>query len=337
MKKNPCLLFLFLVLGFLYSCKTDFDVIADYKEVAIVYGLLNQNDSVHYLRINKAFLGDGDAMLYAQVADSSSFGNDINVVLTEITTGGIKREIVFDTITLHNKESGDFYSPDQLFYYSKAKFNENNSYELKVTNKKSGNVVSSKTELIHTFSITKPLSGAKSISFPRSSTSQQKFIWENAKNGKRYQFKLYFNYKELGLKGDTTHRKVEWVFPEQTTETIDGSGSSEAAYQNEDFFKMCESKIPYTDQAAEDAVIKRFASTCDLEVSVIGDEFNTYLDANGPSTGVLIEKPNYTNISNGLGLLSSRFQIRRLPLPLSAATILDLNSTTDLKFAKPTK
>ena len=334
MKKNIRLLFLFFLPVLFISCETDFDVIADYKEVAIVYGLLNQNDSVHYLRINKAFLGPGNALTYAQEADSSSFGTDITVVLTEINMGGEKREIFFDTVTLHNKAAGDFYSPDQLFYTAKAVLNQNNTYELKVVNKKTAYEVSSSTNLIHNFSMTKPASGTKTLSFKRSITSAQKFSWYNAQNGKRYQLKFVFNYKELNQSGDTTYKKVDWFFPEETTESTDGSGESDVSYLNEDFYKFCESKIPYSDQASENNVIKRFASVCDLEVTAIGDEFNTYIEANGPTTGVLMEKPNYSNITNGLGLLSCRYQIHRL-IALGAETVLDLSTTTNLKFVKP--
>jgi hypothetical protein len=335
MKKLIRLLLVFMASGFFVSCETDFNVVASYKEVAIVYGLLNQNDTVHYLRINKAFLGDGNALTYAQVADSSSFGTDIDVVLVETPVSGPEREIVFDTVTLHNKEAGDFYYPDQLFYFAKTKLSENNTYKLLITNKKTGYVVSSQTNLIHNFGITKPLSGSTSISFKRSNTSKNRFIWQNAINGKRYQFKVYFNYKELGIKGDTTYKKVLWLFPEQVSESIDGDFTLEAVYVNEDFFTVCETKIAYTDQATEDAVIKRFASTIDLEVAVVGDEFNTYLEANGPSTGVLMEKPTYSNISNGLGLFSSKYEIKRAPLNLGAETVLDLNAIEGLKFAKP--
>lgn len=333
-KKAIRSLLLFSIPLLIVSCETDFDVIADYKEVAIVYGLLNQNDSIQYLRINKAFLGEGNALTYAQVADSSSFGADITVKLTETTPGGIKKEILFDTVTLFNKQEGDFYSPGQLFYASKEKLNENNTYELKVVNKKTSYEVSSQTNLIHNFTITKPASGAKTLSMKRSITTSQKFTWKNAENGKRYQFKFIFNYKELGISGDTTYHKIEWIFPEKTTENTDGSGESEVSYLNEDFYKLCESKIPYTPQSTEDDVLKRFASNCDLEVTAIGDEFNTYIEANGPTTGVLMEKPNYSNITNGLGLLSCRYEIHRL-IALSAETVLDLSTTTNLKFVKP--
>ncbi len=337
MKKIFRLFLVLIVAGHMLSCETDFDVIADYKEVAIVYGLLNQNDSVQYLRINKAFLGDGNSLTYAQVADSSTFGADINVILKETTPGGITKEIVFDTITLSNKQAGDFYSPNQLFYYSLEPLNQENTYELKVTHKKTGYEVSSVTRLVHNFNFTRPSPNAvkKSLSFKRSSTQQGKFIWENAKYGKRYQFRFYFNFKELTTgSGDTVYRKIDWVFPEVTSEKTDGSGESSVGYSNEQFYLLCEDKIPYPDADAEAAVTARFAWLCDLEVTTIGDEFNAYLESNSPSTGVLIDKPVYNNITNGFGLFSCRYQINML-IPLAAETVQDLSTTTNLKFAKP--
>lgn len=82
------ILFIFLLLPALIllfnACKTDFDATSDYKEIAIVYGVLNQKDNVHYLRVNKAFLGQGNAVIYSQIPDSSSYGNDIEVFINEL-------------------------------------------------------------------------------------------------------------------------------------------------------------------------------------------------------------------------------------------------------------
>lgn len=341
MKKIFRFLVLFIIPLSFFSCETDFDVIADYREVAIVYGLLNQNDSIHYLRINKAFLGEGNALTYAKEADSSSFGANIRVAITEVSPNGEKREIVFDTVTLYNKQPGEFYSPGQLFYYAKAKLNESNTYKLKIVNKKSLEEITAQTILVHNFSFTQPNYlpppfPPVTLNIRRSITSIQKFIWKNAVNAKRYQFKFYFNYKELGTEGDTVYRKIDWVFPVVNSETTSGNGESFINYLNEDFFKLCETKIPYSDKAKEDAVIKRFASQCDLEVTAVGEEFTIYLDANGPSTGLLIEKPTYSNITNGIGLFSCRYQIHRL-IGLSAGSQFDLSTTTNLKFVKPAK
>lgn len=336
--KNIFRLFLLIAIaGTTVSCKTDFDVIADYKEVAIVYGLLNQNDTVHYLRINKAFLGEGNALVYAMIPDSSSYGTDIEVVLFETMPSGQTREIVFDTVTLCNKEKGDstFYYPCQLFYKANAILNADNIYDLKITNKKTGNVVTAQTKLIGDFNFTEPSGSSKYLSFKKTITTPHTIAWENALNGKRYQLVFHFNYKEFMGIGDTALREADWVFPSVTSEYANGNGESELLFQNEEFYTFCQTKIRYSDPAKEGAVITRYSSDCDLEMTVIGEAFNTYLDVNGPATGVVMEKPQYSNITNGIGLFSSRYQIHTIK-QLNSETKMDL-SKMNLKFAIPAK
>ena len=68
---------------FLASCETDFDINADWKDITVVYGALNQNDSIHYLRIQKAFLGKGNVMQMALEPDSNLYPGNINVMVDE--------------------------------------------------------------------------------------------------------------------------------------------------------------------------------------------------------------------------------------------------------------
>ena len=78
------LTFLFLLSSILFSsCETDFNVNADWQEVTVVYGLLDQNEDKQYIRINKAFLGNADAFIMASVADSINYNpnNLFNLLL----------------------------------------------------------------------------------------------------------------------------------------------------------------------------------------------------------------------------------------------------------------
>ena len=331
MKYRSRLLLLLPLLLLFNACKTDFDVTAPYKEITIVYGLLSQNDTTHYLRINKAFLGNGNALQYATVADSSFYGNDIEVTVTESTTTGIGRTLAFDTTTIHTKDSGIFYSPDQLMYRSTAVLDPKNTYALKIRNKKSGSVVSSSTVLVQDFAIKKPISGSKWISFKRATTSPQKFEWYTGVNGRLYQPILKFYFKETSQASDTLLREIDWVFPSYKSTELTGGELLATEYLNEDFYTWCEAQIPYKDAAAEDAVKNRLADHFDLTFTVVGDEFSTYLDVNGPSTGLLLEKPFYSNIENGIGLFSSRF-LKHRTAQVAEDTKADLQNTTDLKF-----
>ena len=42
-----------LLITLFTGCKQDFDITADYIEVPVVYGLLNQQDDTSYIRIQK--------------------------------------------------------------------------------------------------------------------------------------------------------------------------------------------------------------------------------------------------------------------------------------------
>ena len=63
----------FLAVTLIFSCETDFDVNADWQEVTILYGLLDQNSEIQFIKINKAFLGRDDALGMASISDSSNF------------------------------------------------------------------------------------------------------------------------------------------------------------------------------------------------------------------------------------------------------------------------
>lgn len=61
------------------SCSTEVNPNADYRDIYVVFGVLDGTDSVQYIRIDKAFLINGDAIEYAKNTDVSVKG--LNVIL----------------------------------------------------------------------------------------------------------------------------------------------------------------------------------------------------------------------------------------------------------------
>lgn len=79
-----------LMLGTLAAaCSNDVDVIGDWKEIPVVYGVFSPipEDGVNYFRIEKAFLDPNtDAFVVAQRPDSLYYGpNDLEVIVYERT------------------------------------------------------------------------------------------------------------------------------------------------------------------------------------------------------------------------------------------------------------
>ena len=54
-----------VVLMTLHSCRP-LDLSAEYKDITISYAILNPNDEVHYFKVYKGFLTDGNAYEAAQ-------------------------------------------------------------------------------------------------------------------------------------------------------------------------------------------------------------------------------------------------------------------------------
>jgi hypothetical protein len=71
---------LLLLAVLLPSCSTDFEVYAPEREIRSVFCILNQKDSVQYVRVAKAYQVEGDAIVYAAQNDLSV--RDLTVRLT---------------------------------------------------------------------------------------------------------------------------------------------------------------------------------------------------------------------------------------------------------------
>ena len=52
------------------ACSTEIEVNAEWKDVTVVFGLLDVSDTIQYIKISKAFLGEEDAFVMAQEPDS---------------------------------------------------------------------------------------------------------------------------------------------------------------------------------------------------------------------------------------------------------------------------
>ena len=68
MKRIYLILSVFSIL--FISCETDVDVNAEWEEIVVVYGLLDQGQELQFVKVNKAFLGDDAAYIMAQQSDS---------------------------------------------------------------------------------------------------------------------------------------------------------------------------------------------------------------------------------------------------------------------------
>ncbi|MEZ5196452.1 MAG: hypothetical protein R2764_08645 [Bacteroidales bacterium] len=337
------------------SCETDFDTIADWEDITVVYCLLNQKDSIHYLKVNKAFLGEGNALVYAQEQDSISYPYSLDAWIEEWTAEGDSLRVAFqfDTTSAFQKEPGMFYYPDQILYkggpdnwykikyiiqppndtvgFEKIWFNEDHIFKLKIRNPNTGKIIWSETILVNDFRITEPSTSGQFIKFVENPLYPRTFEWKRAPNDEdgrfRYELNVEFNFREYKNNGDSLDRTLPLTsavaYPSSGTDLISVS------YWDYSFYSTCNSEIPYSDPAVEQTIVKRKSLNINTIVGVAAEEFNLYMQVYEPSTSIVQEKPPYTNVENGIGLFSSRYKNNTTKL-LHPESIYDLD--IDLKF-----
>ncbi len=302
------LFFVLLVSVLMISCEEDFEINAPYQDITIAYGLIDPSDDTIFVKINKAFLGDGDILEMARIEDSSNYINNLMAVIEEWDGGNLVRTYQLDTITIKNKEEGTFYNPYQVVYFTPYEPVTSRLYRLKinVNNKE----VTATTSLINDFTVSKPSAGSKFIQFRKGTDSDVE--WVSAKYGKRYEVLIRFKYKEVLFSSpDTVYKQVDWFLA--TKKALDDRGGDDmsVAYRNDGFYTLIGDKIPYQDAAKESDVKARYTNDVDFMIAVAATEYNTYMEVNEPTNSIVQDRPDYTNISNGLGIFSSRYRIVR--------------------------
>ncbi len=329
MKKLLLLLLPVFVSVYFISCEEDFDINAPYQDITVVYGLLDQGEDSVLIKINKAFLGDGNVLEMAKIEDSSEYVNGLTALIEEFNGTALVRSYELDTITIQNKEDGTFYNPYQIIYFTPYEPDQDHNYRLTVY--VHGDTITASTNLVNDFSITKPSAGSKFIQFKPDTEGSVE--WNSAKNGRRYEVVIRFHYKEVLMDSpDTVYKYMDWALGTKKSVDDDGGDELSISYNNNSFYTIIKDRIPYTDAGQEANVKERYTNSVDVIIAVAANDFNTYMEVNEPSNSIVQDKPDYTNITNGIGLFSSRFKnIRNKKVGLE--TIEDIKELApELKF-----
>jgi len=299
--KNKIILLLFSV--FFLSCETDFDVNAEWQDVTVVFGLLDPNNEDQLIKINKAFLGPGDALQMASVADSTNYDpSEITVKVHRVKQQQFGGYDTLASVTLNDtlleKDEGLFSTEENIIYTFKKPssfYNTNSLYLLDILNENTQERITSETEIINTFSF-ESLNpsfewGLYNGELPDSLKFRTKNIeWQKSQNGLIYQLDIVINFLE---NNDT----VNLVWSQPLVEYT--SGNMSLQIKGEQFFQFLVNNL-------DNNTVKQFLNL-DLVMTIGTVELKTYIDVNKPFSGIVQERPTYKNINNGIGLFSSRF------------------------------
>ncbi len=292
--------------GLLLACSTDVDVNAPYEDVTVIFGLLDASDTAQYIKVNKAFLGEDDALIMASEEDSLYYAEgSLTVELVEIINGNEVKTIALTRDESIEKDPGVFANPNQVLFKTTEALNENARYALRVVKNGPDAITSTaETQLVQDFNFLSPLNNPSYKFNFTNRFSAASIPFQTAENGRRYECTIRFHYVEENRanRNDTIEKFIEWTLDPFEADDLGGGRERSFSFPGSSFYKVVANRIQ------PDLTVWRHPKKVDVIIDVAGDEFSTYLDLNGPSSTIAQDKPEFSNIDNGVGLFSSRFQ-----------------------------
>ncbi|MBL4862348.1 MAG: hypothetical protein JKY09_04955 [Crocinitomicaceae bacterium] len=312
MKNYILAIFALLMLGTsLQSCKEDIELIGEFKETAVIYGILDQADSVHLIKITRAFIGPGNSLDFAQIPDSSYFDNVV-ATITEKVSGTIQRTWTLNDTTITNKDTdGIFYAPEQKLYVfntpSGAPLLTNATYELHVNVNNGEFEVTGETKLVSGIYTNKD-----------SPTTHLQFSKNTPPEFKNEIFKVYHTnafrlnttleiayYEFVGT--DSTVKTFNWTLGER--DVVPGSALSFESFtaNGQTFYELVANSCSTSDPAVD----KRNFKSITIKVVGAAEDLYNYILVNQPSSSLAQNKPTFTNLESTndrtvIGVFSSR-------------------------------
>jgi hypothetical protein len=316
--KRQILLSISLIVSlFYYGCKNDIDIFTDYKEQAVIYGLIDLGLDVQHIRISRTFLNPNvPAKNVAQIPDSLYF-DDLEVKLINEQSGTVIQLNSVDTIP---KDTGFFQSQVNILFATDAPIQRGEIYRLEVKNPKTGYFASARTALVDRPIVLFPVSVANpNLTITPDLSIQLRFT--NGNNAKSHDAAFEFWIHEFP-KSDTTQKKLirlDWRFAkdirnESTTPSNRVRITPEINFY--DFFKA---------SLSEDETVFRRIIRTDFVLYSASQDLTDFVDASRPSIGIVQKQTDYSNIDNAIGVFTSRHTYRQSNISIDDVTIANFN------------
>ncbi|HEU4718242.1 MAG TPA: hypothetical protein VFU15_10425 [Bacteroidia bacterium] len=302
MKRTIFILLLFPLLFGLGRCKNDVNLLTDYKNYLVCYGLLDPNDTVHYIRLSKVFLGEGSAYDMASNPDTANFRPGTADVFVERWLNGVmitSWRLTPDTTIA--RDTGIFSNPYQVLYRGNFPVLKDGSiYKLYAKDVARGDIAQSETKIVQDPVITYPAGNFTPLNLYDTTTIR--FGIKTGTNGVRYNLFVRFHYKEQFV-FDTTEvsdKYIDWQIGTKDASDDLGGEAIDFTIRRNNFLSAVAALIPVNPD------VRRIAGTLDFYYTGASSDLKTYMDvgfANSNSTSPIA---TFTNITGGLGLFASR-------------------------------
>ncbi len=291
----------------LTACSVDFSPNATWKEVPIVYCLLDQDDDTSWVRVEKCYLSEGDIYSPSQIYDSVNYPEgSISVAILAFDADGNLRDSIPFAYTLRPRNDGHFVSGLQPVYYSltAGRLRDDWRYQLSIRHTADGTLLAASQSPIPLISqVSSRIINKPSYTVtPSGASGQFAFYnpgntciieWDTLQFGRLYQPIIRFYYS---VHGDTTY--IDLHAPAKASRGT--APSLSVNYPRYNFLTDVKNHLK------DDPSPKKYLKMVDIYLTVASEDYNAYISSINAGSTISQGREPYTNIDGGLGIFAAR-------------------------------
>ena len=300
---------------FMTSCEVEFSPNAEWKEIPVVYCLLDQDDDTTWARVERCYLGDGSIYSYSGISDSINYPvGTIAISLVKIRDGVETVYPFRDTVI--DRQSGDFASTAQPIYFlpGKGHFDDYATYDIRVVRVADGMLLAHAQQPIQLIVrnsddsvFTKPNYTYNAIqqtyrgmfSFKSSGNTCQ-IEWPALENARLYQPFVRFYYA-VDDDGDGTREARKYIdIRTPSMSSINGADRYTLYYGASAFLTNVK------EQLKDDPRPKAYLKEVELYLTACSEDFSAYMSNVADAGNLDQSRELYTNIEGGRGIFAAR-------------------------------
>ena len=312
-KHIPYRLCLLLTFSFVFftSCEVEFSPNASWKEIPVIYCVLDQDDftagDTTWVRVERCYLGDGSIYTYSSISDSINYPQGSIDVRILVYRNGACIDSIQCRDTLREREQGDFASHLQPIYYTTQRLQDDCYYKVEVRRAGSRSLMAYTDSIplitCSTNVIRKPYNTEIFGFFDRTSGNVPSFLmeWYAMDNARRYQPFVRFYY---GENGDTNYVDVLGG----SVNSGNGSTILSTSLTRDGFLKNLEMQL------LNDTNPKRYLKLVDVYLTACDENLNNYISTVNSGSSIDQSTHSYTNVHcctdgtvvDGVGIIAAR-------------------------------
>lgn len=302
-----------------FSCSNDFDLVADWKDIPVVYGTLNKQDSAHYIRVEKAFLDPNTSALeIAKIPDSLYYDENLLVQLERVSTEEkFTLTRVDGNLEGYPRDEGVFAtSPNYLYKIDSSEILLQGGEQIRLLIDRGNDLplVTAETRVLGDLDLRDP-SPNSNISFVHGAKTRVR--WGKPAEARIFDLRILIQYSEFEIANPILESKVlEWEINNRVlVDEFEDFGIVEIL-DGEEFYLFMKNSLEANPELA------RFLTGLRIQITGGGEELSQFIEISLVNTGITSaqEIPTFSNLSEGEGIYSSKTVLRTAPISLALSS-----------------